>query len=102
MLRWTLCSLRPLLVEELKDILRLDIRETLHELGKTAGSICENLIYVDIESRIQAAHQTVKEFWFREGPSYEYGMSKAQEHTRVAEVCLQYLSSEDMKPPRFR
>ncbi|PGH17277.1 hypothetical protein AJ79_01160 [Helicocarpus griseus UAMH5409] len=101
MLRWTLCSLRPLLVEELKDILKLDTGETLHELEKTAGSICGNLIYVDSESRIQAAHQTVREFFFREGDCHEHRMNKSQEHTRIADVCLQYLSSEEMNP-RFR
>ncbi|KAG8161461.1 hypothetical protein KVR01_008448 [Diaporthe batatas] len=102
-LRWTLCSMRPLFVDELREALRLDIRENLNQLDKTAGTICGNLIYVDRDSRVQATHQTVRDFFFNhiKGGS-DYGMSREREHFRIAEICLSYLGSTDMKPPRFR
>jgi hypothetical protein len=101
-LRWTLCSLRPLFVEELKEALRLDIGESLSQLEKTAGPICGNLIYVDAESRVQAAHQTARDFFFRQHDGFEFGMIKEKEHARIVEVCLEYLCGEEMKPARFR
>ncbi|KUI53159.1 Vegetative incompatibility protein HET-E-1 [Cytospora mali] len=79
-LRWTLCSLQPLSVDELREALRLDIGENLNQLDKTAGAICGNLVYDD----------------------FEYGMQREREHTRITEVCLAYLSGDDMKPRRFR
>ena len=101
-LRWTLCSLRPLSVEELKEALKLDIGESLYQLEKTVGSICGHLVRVDTESRVRAAHQTVREFLFRERGSSEFTMVKEQEHSRIVGVCLTHLRGDEMKPPRFR
>lgn len=102
-LRWTLCPLRPLFVDELREALRLDIGENLNQLDKTAGAICGNLIYVDGDSRVQATHQTVRDFFFNHTKGdFEYAMSREKEHFRIAEVCLSYLGGGDMKPPRFR
>ncbi|KUI67447.1 hypothetical protein VM1G_02905 [Cytospora mali] len=86
-LRWTLCSLRPLSVDELREALRLDIGESLSQLDKTAGAICGNLVYVDGDSR----------------DDFEYGMKREREHTRITQICLSYLSGDDdMKPRTFR
>jgi hypothetical protein len=49
---WTLGASCPLLVEESKEALRLDVGETLSQLEKTIGSVCGNLVAVDIESRL--------------------------------------------------
>lgn len=49
-LRWTLCASRPLVVEELKEALRLDVGETLSQLEKTLGSICGNLVSLDVST----------------------------------------------------
>lgn len=67
-LRWTLCSLRPLSIEELKEAVRWDIGEDPNQLEKTAGSTCGNLIYIDAEFRDQAAHQTVRGGFFSSTP----------------------------------
>lgn len=101
-LRWALCASRPLLVEELKDALSLDIGETLSQLEKTAGSICGNLVSVDTESKVKIAHQTVREFLFQKQTDFEFAMIKAEEHARISDICLAYLSSEEMASPRVR
>ena len=101
-LRWTLCASRPLLVEELREALRLDVGETLSVLKKTASSICGNLVSIDTESRVKIAHQTVREFLFQTRDDFEFAMIKAEEHARISDVCLDYLSSEEMRSPRFR
>ncbi|KAL2280910.1 hypothetical protein FJTKL_12218 [Diaporthe vaccinii] len=102
-LRWALCSLRPLFINELREALRLDIVENLNQLDKTAGTICGNLVYVDGDSRVQATHQTVRDFFFgRSKGDFDHAMSREREHCRIAEICLSYLGGGDMKPPRFR
>ena len=45
------------------------IRESLIQLDRTAGSICENLVYVDGDARIQATHQTDRDFFFLVDPT---------------------------------
>lgn len=101
-LRWTLCASRPLLVEELKEALKLDIGETLSQFDKTIGSICGNLVSVDTESRVKIAHHTVREFFFQEQANHGISMVKAEEHARIFDVCIEYLSGQEMRPPRFR
>lgn len=101
-LRWTLCSLRPLSVDELREALRLDIGESLNQLDKTAGEICGNLC-VDSDLRVQATHQTVRDFFFGHSQDgFEHAMKQNTEHARITEICLLYLGGDDMKPRRFR
>ncbi|KAK3939301.1 NACHT and WD domain protein [Diplogelasinospora grovesii] len=101
-LRWTLCTLRPLSVDELKEALRLDIGMSPYQLEMTAGPICGHLVRVDADFRVRAAHQTVREFLFREQDDVDFGMNKEEEHSRIMKVCLAYLRGDEMKPPRFR
>ncbi|KAI9760342.1 MAG: hypothetical protein M4579_001746 [Chaenotheca gracillima] len=101
-LKWTVCAVRPLTVEELKEALILDVEETLPRLEKTAGSICGHLVYVDNQLRVQVAHQTVRAFLFRHNASSEFAFEKQREHTRLSEVCLKYLCGDEMKTSRYR
>jgi hypothetical protein len=101
-LRWTVCAARPLLVEELKEAIKLDIHEVPYSLEKTAGSICGNLVYVDKQQRVQIAHQTVGAYLVRDGLSSEFAVVRPQAHPRLAEACLKYLCSDEMKTPRRR
>ncbi|MCJ1355983.1 MAG: hypothetical protein MMC33_005977 [Icmadophila ericetorum] len=101
-LRWVVCASRPLSVEELREALKLDTGQMLLKLDKSAGAICGNLVYVDNQSRVQIAHQTVKEFLFRTDHDSQITMSRHLEHSRIAEICLKYLCGDEMKTPRFR
>ena len=101
-LKRTVCAARPLTVEELKQAISFDIGETLPRLEKTAGSLCGHLVYVDSQSRVQVAHQTVRAFFFKANGSSEYGFDRQKEHTKLSEVCLGYLCGDDMKTSRYR
>ena len=101
-LRWVMCASRPLTVEELKEALRLDIGEILPQLERTAGSICGNLIYVDSQLKVRPAHQTVREYLYREDNLSNFAIQKNQAHSRIGEVCLGYLQCEEMRNPRHR
>ena len=101
-LKWTVCAARPLLAEEFKEALKLDIQEEFPRLETTVGSICGNLVYVDSQTRIQLAHQTVRAFLVREHLSSEFGIVRPREHLALARLCLTYLSGDELKTPRYR
>lgn len=101
-LRWVVCAARPLSVEELKEAIKLDIRETPNNLEKDAGTICGHMVYVDNKQRVQVAHQTVRAYLIRDGLSSDFAIDRPQIHSRLAEVCLKYLCGDEMKTPRHR
>ena len=100
--RWTVCAARPLMVEELKEALKLDVNETLPRLENSIASVCGNLVQVDKLSRVQVVHQTVKAFLVKEGFESEFAIDRVKENSRLAEVCLKYLAGDEMKNPRNR
>ena len=100
--RWTVCAVRPLTVEELKEALKLDINETFPRLEKSIESVCGNLVQVDKQSRVQVVHQTVRAFLLKDDLESEFAVDKVQENSRLAEICLRYLGGDEMKSPRNR
>ena len=101
-LRWVVCAARPLLAEELKEAIKIDINETPHNLEKDAGTICGHLVYVDNKKSVQIAHQTVRAYLVRDGLESEFAVKRPQVQSRLAEICLKYLCGDDMKTPRHR
>lgn len=101
-LRWTVCATRPLTTEELKEALRLDINHVVPRLESVIESICGHLIYVDNQSRVQTVHETVRVFLTRQGLNSEFAIDRRKEHSRLAEVCLAYLSGKELDTPRTR
>lgn len=103
-LRWVTCAGRPLTVDELREALYLDIQQTVPQLEKNASAICGNLVYVDNAGRVHPKHQTVKEYLFRPHKKDDRNLTfdHADEHGRVAEVCLQFLCSNAMRTVRYR
>lgn len=101
-LRWTVCAARPLTLEELKEALRLDIGHDVHGLESVISSICGNLVYVNKEMRVQVVRQTVRSFLTREDLQSDFAINRRKGHSRLAEVCLMYLSGEEFHSSRNR
>ncbi|KAL8832477.1 MAG: hypothetical protein Q9191_000247 [Dirinaria sp. TL-2023a] len=105
-LKWTVCSSRPLTVEELKEALRLDINVTLPRLELTLGSITGNLTYVDSDNKAQLAHQTVRSFLTRDHPhaltADHFTIIGSRDHLNIARTCLDYLRGPELKVARYR
>jgi WD40 repeat protein len=103
-LRWVCCAARPLTVDELREALALDIKQTVPNLEKTASAICGYLISVDSKGRVYPKHQTVKDYLFRTKTAGDsaFAFDRAIEHGRVAEICLDFLRSDVMKTVRYR
>lgn len=105
-LKWTVCSSRPLTIEELKEALMLDIKVTLPRLELTLGSVTGNLIYVDNDNKAQLAHQTVRSFLTRDrshgNRDNDFTIVRSRDHLSISRVCLDYLRGSELKVPRYR
>ena len=101
-LTWTVCALRPLSLSEMQCALKVDLNETIHNLGRSISSLCGQLVFVDQRSRIQIIHQTAAQFLLDEGLDSEFAISKVDGHARLAIKCLEFLSGNQFKAPRGR
>jgi hypothetical protein len=96
-LRWVVCAARPLFVEELKEAMRLDINQVVPRLEQTVSTICANLVYVDQEQKVHIAHSTVRAFLVHDRCPSLFAITRFQAQSQVAEICLRYLCSDEMK-----
>lgn len=103
-LRWVACAARPLSVDELREALILDVHETVPQLDKNVSAICGHLVFVDKAGLVHTAHQTVKEYLFRKRSSGDFGfaLDRAEEHARIAKICLTFLCSDAMQTKRYK
>ncbi|EFW23012.1 conserved hypothetical protein [Coccidioides posadasii str. Silveira] len=97
-LTWTTCAMRPLMVKELAGVLKLDINEEFPKLEEAILARCGQLISVDEFSNVRLAHETAKNFLLKDGLDSEFAVSETEAHTRMARICLLYLTGEAIKP----
>ena len=96
-LRWTVCAIRPLTIEELKEAIKLDINDTItRDLERSISSLCGQLIYVDRYSRVQIVHQTARAFLTQSDISPDFRIHTPTAHLQLGLVCLKYLSGDEM------
>ncbi|KAK0706330.1 hypothetical protein B0T26DRAFT_755844 [Lasiosphaeria miniovina] len=95
-LRWVVCARKPLTTEELREVVRLDINQTLRTSDRFA-QICGNMITVE-DNQIRVMHQTVKEFLT--GEQSGFYIDRSWSHARIATLCLQHLNGKNFLPPR--
>lgn len=100
-LTWTMCAIRPLTVTELQEALKLDIGESVYRLRQAITGMCSQLLCVDAKDRLQPVHETAREYLFSHSDS-EWAVSKSNGSSRLVNVCLKYLTSQEMALPRNR
>lgn len=100
-LLWTTCAIRPMTVDELNGALKLDIKDTFPQLRESIAALCGQLVVTDKAGRVQMIHETAREFLLSEDNTSEFSVSAPKAHTHMAKVCLMYLTSDEMKPPRI-
>jgi WD40 repeat protein len=100
-LRWAVCSTRPLRAEELQAALQLDIGESVRSIKNSVEGLCGQLVYVDKNCTVQMVHQTARDFLL-DNKSSEFRIEIGLEHERLALACLNFLCSDELKPPRNR
>lgn len=99
-LRWTACSIRPMTVSELDGALRIDMQDTFPQLRGSIRALCGQLVAVDKADRVQMIHETARGFLLDASLESEFSINSQEAHTHMARVCLSYLTSDEMKPPR--
>jgi WD40 repeat protein len=99
---WTLCAIRPMLVDELQSALQLDIGTTVQDPYEGIPSLCAQLVHVDRNGRVLMVHLTAKTFLQTQGLDTNMAICPVQGHQQISKVCLEYLVSEDFKPPKGR
>ncbi|GAB1314257.1 hypothetical protein MFIFM68171_04467 [Madurella fahalii] len=99
-LEWTACAMRPLTVPELCTALELELKDKFPKLAETITALCGQLVSVDKFGRVQMIHETAREFLLNDELESEFSVSRIEAHTRMAKTCLQYLTGNDLKPPR--
>jgi hypothetical protein len=96
-LKWTICSPKPLHVEELAGAVRLDIGRTLTASTKQLETLTGHLLFVDNDAQIHITHQTALAFPIQRRDLFWIDRIKA--NSQIAEVCLNVLCSPNFVPP---
>ncbi|KAK5989535.1 Vegetative incompatibility HET-E-1-like protein [Cladobotryum mycophilum] len=99
-LTWVVCVTRPLSVEELEGALELDLKDKFHNLAGNITALCAQLVIIDKFGKVQMVHETAREFLLNEDLQSEFAVNKSEGNARIARACLQYLTGDEMKPPR--
>ncbi|KAF2261549.1 hypothetical protein CC78DRAFT_347471 [Lojkania enalia] len=101
-LTWATFSFRPLSTDEMHCAIEVDINDAVDDIEKSISACCGNLVYVDRQSKVQLLHLTVRDFLTRQGMESEFMIDRGTAHKRLALVCLQYLTSNEMRASRPR
>lgn len=94
---WALLSSRPLTVDEIRLAVKLDINQSVHNLGKSVSAICGQLLSVNQNEEVEAIHQTAKQFLLHQGNFPSLKLEEGHCHTRMAYVCLKILSEDQLQ-----
>ncbi|KAI0870456.1 hypothetical protein GGS24DRAFT_475283 [Hypoxylon argillaceum] len=99
---WVVCGAQSLSVLELQAALQLDLTTRIRSVDRSVEGLCGQLLRIDKTGTINVIHTTVRDFLLDRGLESPLAIQKDQAHERLALVCLQYLVSGEMKPPRHR
>jgi WD40 repeat protein len=99
-LSWVTCASRPLSTEELTAALNMYLQEDITRLDASILAVCGQLVTVDRFNKVQLVHETVREFLLNPGLKSEFAVRLEDAHSRLAKVCLRYLTGGAMKAPR--
>jgi len=73
----------------------------VQSMEKTIEGLCGQFVTVDKNGSVQMVHQTARDFLLGNRES-EFGVDIGKAHERLAITCLNFLCSNEMKPPRNR
>jgi WD40 repeat protein len=101
-LTWTVCSTRPLRVQELHEALQLDLKVSIDGLENSIRSCCGQLVDIDTNGQVQMTHLTARQFLLNAGTNSEFAINERDGHRRLLLTGLRYLNSNPMKGPKRR
>lgn len=98
-IRWTICSVRPLTLAELSHALQPEVGE-IFDIERTIVRTCAHLLVIDHRRRVVPVHQTVRDFLSKSAHS-EFGVVGPHDHERLTKSCLEFLV-KDLQGPGLR
>lgn len=101
-LTWVICGARSLSIVELQAALKLDLTMTIRNMERSVEGLCGQLLRIDKSKTVQVVHTTVRDFLLNGELESPLAIRKDQGHQQLALVCLRYLVSDEMKPPKHR
>jgi hypothetical protein len=98
-LQWSVCGVRPLSTAELHVILEYDLGSKVLNMEWAIDELCGQLLQIN-NGKVQMIHSTAREFLLQgiSDSAFCFDQGAANEH--LAMVCLNYLTSDEMWPPR--
>ncbi|KAK4182677.1 NACHT and WD domain-protein [Podospora australis] len=99
-LKWAVCSSRPLTAEELHTALEVDLDDTIPDVEKAVEAYCGQLVYFDAQKKMRLLHLTTRAVLTNPATDSEFVVNKGESHTSIALVCLKHLSGLAVKHPR--
>lgn len=101
-LAWVVCANRKMKAPELQAAIEFDLGKSIFNIEKTVDVLCGQLIRVEKTGSVQLIHTTARDFLLRPDLDSELAVRRSETHERLAIVCLNYLCSNQMQPPRSR
>ncbi len=98
-LEWTVSGTRLLRTAELQAILNYDSDTKIRNIERTIDELCGQLLYIN-NDMVRLLHATARDFLLSENSNPIFGLDPATANEHLAMVCLKYLTSDEMKPPR--
>ncbi|KAF8541692.1 hypothetical protein BDD12DRAFT_485014 [Trichophaea hybrida] len=92
---WSVCSIRPLNVDELRFALQSELGPVLN-MERAINHTCANLLYIDRRNRIQLIHQTARAFLLQNTEPL-FRIEPKRDHAYIACICLDLLGDESIR-----
>jgi WD40 repeat protein len=99
---WTLCSPRPLNLDELTAALEASMDTSMMDVERAVKETCGSLIEVvdvDSQKQVMAVHITLREFMQSDNATGCFAFEKAKAHAHIARTCLNYLLRPQFAKP---
>ena len=94
---WILLARRALTLSEMQCAIKLDLNQTIHNLGKSLPAICGQFMSIDRSNCIQSIHQTAHVFLLNQDIAPRLAVDEQISHNRIAQTCLKYLNGSQLQ-----
>lgn len=93
---WTLLTRRALTLSEMQCAIKMDLNQTIHNLGKSLAAICGQFMGIDKNNHIQSIHQTAHVFLLNQDAVPQLVVDEQASHNRIAQACLRILNGDHL------
>ena len=93
---WTLLTRRALTLSEMQCAIKMDLNQTINNLGKSLAAICGQFMSIDKTNHIQCIHQTAHVFLLTQDAVPQLVVDEQASHNRIAQACLRVLNGNHL------